>query len=61
MTGEYNPELCNERHGDIKAMITEIFSRLKKVENRFLAMMTLLIANLLGVCLILARTLMVKP
>ena len=53
----FNSELCDERHGDIKAMFKEIFSRLKKVENRFLAIMTALVFNLFGIVGILIAVL----
>ena len=53
----FNPELCDERHGDIKAMFKEIFLRLKKVENRFLAIMTALVFNLFGIVGILIAVL----
>ena len=46
MTGkQYNHDLCEERHKGVDKMD----ARLKKVENRFIAIMTILIANLIGV------------
>lgn len=46
---EYNYALCEERHETIKTESTEMFDRLKKIENRFLVIVTLLIANLMGI------------
>lgn len=46
---EFNPKLCAERHLLIMARDTVTDTRLKKVENRFLAIMTALVLNLLGV------------
>jgi len=51
---EYNPKLCNERHGYIDKGFNKMDLRLKKVENRFLAIMTVLMLNLLGVASSLA-------
>ncbi len=49
MTEPYIRELCDERHGTLDKWCNKVEARLKAVENRFLAMLTLLIANLLGV------------
>lgn len=53
---EYNQGLCEERHhtidkafGYFKDEIGKHDMRIKKVENRFLAIMTALVLNLLGV------------
>ena len=46
---EFNSELCTERHKFIVDAFDKTDGRLKKVENRFLAIMTALILNLLGV------------
>ena len=46
---EYNQELCEDRHKRIPKEFKEMKDRLKKVENRFIAIMTVLIANLIGV------------
>ena len=57
---EFNSELCTERHDYIKTTFNKTDARLKKVENRFLAIMTALALNLFGVVLtliiILVRT-----
>ena len=45
----FNSELCTERHGFITTEFAKTVARLKKVENRFLAIMTALVLNLLGV------------
>lgn len=49
MAENYNAELCEERHKYIGIGFERIDMRLKKVENRFLAIMTALVLNLLGV------------
>jgi len=46
---KFNSELCTERHGFITTEFARTDVRLKKVENRFLAIMTALVLNLLGV------------
>jgi len=49
MAEEYNPKNCEERHHFINKGFEKMDIRLKKVENRFLAIMTILVVNLLGV------------
>lgn len=46
---EYNYALCEERHEKISKEFDNMDTRIKKVENRFIAIMTALILNLLGV------------
>jgi len=46
---DYNFKLCEERHEDIKEAFKKMDSRMHKVENRFLIILTALIVNLLGV------------
>jgi hypothetical protein len=46
---EFNLDLCTERHGNIKIEFNRTDTRLKKVENRFLMIITALALNLLGV------------
>lgn len=46
---DYNKELCDERHVRLDKWCIKLEVRMKVVENRFLALVTLLIANLLGV------------
>jgi len=50
---EYNQRLCEERHRHIEekfqTMGDNINNRLDKLENRFLAIITTLVFNLLGV------------
>ena len=50
---EFNTELCTERHEYIEKSFDSFDKRLKKVENRFLALITLLIGNLIGVIAVL--------
>ena len=50
---QYNHDLCEERHEFIPKEFTEVKARLKKVENRFIAIMTVLITNLIGVICIM--------
>ncbi|NNF99490.1 MAG: hypothetical protein HKM93_08940 [Desulfobacteraceae bacterium] len=45
----YNHKLCEERHRHIEKTEDAMFTRLKKVENRFLALMTMLSMNLVGI------------
>lgn len=54
MSTEYNAEWCKERHENIEKAFKYLDGRLKKVENRFLAMITILIMNLVGVIASLA-------
>ena len=53
---EYNHDLCEERHSYLKTWCEEASNRMKKVENRFLAMMTTLCLNLIVVIIILIKT-----
>lgn len=46
---QFNYDLCEERHGFIKGAFGDMNNRIKKVENRFLVIMTTLVINLLGV------------
>jgi len=46
---QYNYELCEERHGNITEAFQRQGERIGKVENRFLAIMTILVVNLLGI------------
>lgn len=50
---DYNYDLCEERHGFITAEFAKHDWRIKKVENRFLAIITTLTLNLVGVIAIL--------
>ena len=47
--GTYNPELCKERHTKVDWRQAQFEKRLDKLEDRFLAMLTTLIMNLVGV------------
>ena len=49
MTETFNKELCDEKHGTLNEWCNKLEIRVKSVENRFLAMVTLLVFNLLGV------------
>ena len=60
MTGEFNHDLCEERHDFIEKKFDKHDKRIKKAENRFLTILTMLVMNLLGVVVILAKTLMLK-
>lgn len=57
---QFNPDLCEERHGYLKEWCQGMEGRMKKVENRFLALMTTLCLNLLGVIVILIKLLASK-
>lgn len=46
---EYNWELCQQRHRDIEDDMKEVKDGLSKVSNRFIILLTLLAANLIGV------------
>ena len=46
---QFNPELCHERHEFITREFGDMDIRIKKVENRFLAIMTTLVINLIGI------------
>jgi len=46
---DYNFELCEARHQGLGESLREIKGRLSKVENRFLALITGILLNLLGV------------
>ena len=51
--GEYNLKFCNERHKNLDRRQEAMEQRLKKVENRFLVMITALIGNLvIGIILL---------
>lgn len=54
---DYNHDLCEERHGFIATEFAKHDGRIKKVENRFLAIITTLTLNLVGVIAILLITL----
>jgi len=49
MSEDFNSELCKERHKFINKGFDKMDTRLKKVENRFFAIMTVLVINLFGV------------
>ena len=51
---QYNFALCEERHKYIKDGQIIMDARMKKVENRFLTIVTTLALNLIGVISILA-------
>jgi len=51
---QYNFALCEERHEYIKDGLTVMDTRMKRIENRFLAIITTLALNLIGVISILA-------
>ena len=46
---EFNHKLWEERHYNIKEEFKDMDGRIKKVENRFITILTLLIANLIGI------------
>jgi len=54
MSTSYNSELCDERHIFITRAFDKYDVRIKKVENRFIAILATLVANLLGVIGVLA-------
>ena len=49
MEGEFNFELCQERHESIDEDIKEMKRGLKSVNNRFLVFLTMLALTFLGV------------
>ena len=49
----FNADLCTKQHEYIEKSFDKFDRRLKRVENRFLALITLLITNLLGVIAVL--------
>ncbi len=53
MDGKYNHDLCEERHEFIPKEFEKVWIKIKQLENRFLVILTLLIANLLGVVAVL--------
>jgi len=55
---QYNWRLCEERHKNIDSLDKLIELRFKKLENRFLMIMTALCLNLLGVIASLAVIIM---
>ena len=61
MEGEYNKELCDERHHFITKGFEKMDIRLKKVENRFLAIITTVLLTLVGVIINLIVILTQKP
>jgi hypothetical protein len=44
---EYNFRLCQERHKKLDSSFSQVNARIEKIENRFLVLITLLIANLI--------------
>ena len=54
MSEGYNHDLCKERHDNIGKEFMRMDLRLKKVENRFLAIIMLHLSTLLGIVAILA-------
>lgn len=49
MDETFNPRLCENRHEHIGRAFERLDARMIKIENRFLAIITILIMNLLGV------------
>lgn len=49
MTEDYDSKLCDERHQFIVETFDKHDGRIRKVENRFIAILATLIANLLGI------------
>ena len=49
MADNFNKDLCEERHRFITGEFENMNNRLKKVENRFLVIMTTLSLTLIGV------------
>jgi hypothetical protein len=49
MSEDYNKELCEERHKFITGEFESMDDRVKKVESRFLVIMTSLVLTLIGV------------
>jgi len=45
----YNFELCESKHNSIDRTLEKIDQRIGRVENRFLALITGIVLNLLGV------------
>ena len=52
----YISKLCDERHTHIDQTLGGLDERIKKVENRFIAILTALCLNLLGVLILVFRT-----
>ncbi len=46
---QYNHELCQERHELIPKELEKVWLKIKQLENRFLIIVTMLVANLVGV------------
>lgn len=46
---------CDTKHHGLNAWIEKLENRMNKIENKFWWMITLLISNLVGVIIILAR------
>jgi len=55
-TAPYNHDLCEERHRYVDKEFVDMDGRIRKVENRFLAIITALVLNLVGVITLLLRT-----
>lgn len=53
MDDKYNYKLCEDRHKRIPKEFEKVWIKIKQLENRFLVILTLLIANLLGVVAVL--------
>ncbi len=49
MTEEFNYKLCEERHEYLKVWCDDMDKRMQTVSNRFIAMLTGLALNLVGV------------
>ena len=61
MAEEYNPQLCQERHDNLKEWSDDMEQKLQKVSNRFIAMLAGLTLNLTGVIILLIIQLAKMP
>ena len=50
---EYNYQLCKERHQQLGEWCKGVEDKIDKLENRFLAMITTLLLNFVGVIVLL--------
>lgn len=55
MTDEFNAQICKLRHDRIDDAIDELKQKIKGMENKFWAIILLLISNLAGVLAVLAK------
>ena len=46
---QYNHDLCEDRHKRIPGEFEKMWTKIRQLENRFLLIVAMLIANLVGV------------